>query len=503
MILMTFSKAGRDDIVLTEDDLFDFQYEESCFSGDTFELGGVNARKLYMIIDNNTQRFPRGTFANNRIKLEIDGVFRGYYNAELPKRRNGVIELTALDDMTKLDVEFPTDYTFPQTFWAVYAQCVFEAGLADEISFDNVVLNGVWNNGVIAADYTDYIYANSCRKLVSGMAEWNGGYAHINDSGKLQVDKFSQTVTREYTSGELMALDYSDEVVTFAKLKTSQKNKTYELGTDDGYTLIINNQYISYGLDDSAFELYFQKLYDYYKGFTLTPMTFTLAQPDLELRIGDRVQVYDEEEQVTVTGNVSKIEITGNCSMVVTCGGFESVSSTGDYTPTSYSQTEQAKQGAKSSASKLVSPDGKSYANVQNSSDLMIFRDGVPIVYLVSSGGNIGLQEAGSRSIILDENGGISITNAKSGTCFLNVGGSNSYAMRVQTDGMEGAQQQSVFQLDYGASLFADADGIQIGSLHISQTTDGFELRHGSCTLEAKTDGLYYNGKKIALEDST
>lgn len=170
MFLITFSKAGQEDIVLTEDDLFDFQYEASCYSGETFELGGVNAKTLYLLIDNNTQRFSRGTFANCRVKLEIDGKFFGYYNTELPKRRNGVIELTAYDDMVKLGTEFPTDYTFPQTFWAVYAQCVFEAGLASEVSFDNVVLNGVWDNGIISADYTQYIYANSCRNLVAGMA---------------------------------------------------------------------------------------------------------------------------------------------------------------------------------------------------------------------------------------------------------------------------------------------------------------------------------------------
>ena len=133
MFLITFSKAGQEDIVLTEDDLFDFQYEASCYSGESFELGGVNAKTLYLLIDNNTQRFSRGTFANCRVKLEIDGKFFGYYNTELPKRRNGVIELTAYDDMVKLDTEFPTDYTFPQTFWAVYAQCVFEAGLASEV----------------------------------------------------------------------------------------------------------------------------------------------------------------------------------------------------------------------------------------------------------------------------------------------------------------------------------------------------------------------------------
>ena len=175
-----------------------------------------------------------------------------------------MIELTAYDDMVKLDTEFPTDYSFPQTFWAVYAQCVFEAGLASEVSFDNVVLNGVWDNGIISADYTQYIYANSCRKLVAGMAEWNGGYAHINADNKLQIDKFSNEVSREYSSGELMELDYSDETVTFTKVRTSQKNKTYEMGTDNGYTLVLNNQYISYGLSDENFELYLTKIYKYY-----------------------------------------------------------------------------------------------------------------------------------------------------------------------------------------------------------------------------------------------
>ena len=350
MFLITFSKAGQEDIVLTEDDLFDFQYEASCYSGDSFELGGVNAKSLYLLIDNNTQRFSRGTFANCRVKLEIDGKSFGYYNSELPKRRNGVIELTAYDDMVKLDTEFPTDYTFPQTFWAVYAQCVFEAGLASEVSFDNVVLNGVWDNGIISADYTQYIYANSCRNLVAGMAEWNGGFAYINDDNKLQIDKFSKTVTREYSSGNLMELDYSDETVVFTKVKTSQKNKTYEMGTDAGYTLVLKNQYISYGLDDTMFETYLTKISEYYTGFELTPMSFTLAEPDFDLHIGDRIQVYDEEEQVTVTGNVSKIVISGNCSMTVTCGGFENVSSSSGFTPTSYSQIQQSKQEAKASS---------------------------------------------------------------------------------------------------------------------------------------------------------
>ncbi|MGN1108860.1 MAG: hypothetical protein ACI4RK_05700, partial [Oscillospiraceae bacterium] len=346
MLLLTFSKTGQEDIVLTEDDLFDFDYEENAYSGETFELGGVCAKSIYMMIDNNAQRFSRGTFANTRIKLEIDGNFYGYFNAELPKRRNGVIELNAYDDMVKLDVAFPSDVLFPALFKQAYAYCTVAAGLAQEFSYDNVVLNGVWDNGVITYEYNDYIYANSCRNLVSGMAEWNGGFAHINSDGKLQVDKFSKTVSREYNSGDLFEFDYSDDTVIFARVKTSQKNKTYEKGDDSGYTLVINNQYISYGLDDEAFETYLTLIYDYYNGFSLTPMSFALAEPDFQLHVGDRIQVYDEEEQVTITGNVSKIEISGNCSMKVTCGGFENVSSSSNFTPTSYNQIAQSKTEA-------------------------------------------------------------------------------------------------------------------------------------------------------------
>ena len=346
MIELTFSKSGREDIVLTEDDLFDFRFERGCFSGDTFELGGVSAKSIYMIIDNNTQRFPRGAFANCRVRLDIDGHFCGYFNSELPKRRNGVIELTVYDDMIKLDTEFPEDCEFPSLFWTVYAHCLLKAGLADHFSVENgdiFVLNALFNVGVISHEYTDYIYANSCRNVVSGMAEWNGGFAYINDDGKLQVDVFSKEVSKTFYSSELMDFDYSDETVVFSKIKTSQKNKTYGMGDDSGYVLVINNQYIGYGLDDADFETYLGFIYDYYKGFSLTPMSFTLAEPDFSLKIGDRISVVDEEENVTVTGNISEITVSGNCSMTVTCGGFGNVSGVVNYNKTSTGQNNQIK----------------------------------------------------------------------------------------------------------------------------------------------------------------
>lgn len=494
MYSLTFSKAGREDIVLTEDDLFDFHYEASCFSGESFELGGVNAAKLYLLIDNNTQRFSRGTFANARIKLEIDGEFIGNFTAELPKRRNGVIELTAYDDMIKLDVEYPSDYQFPQVFWNVYAQCAFEAGLAPDTSLDNVVLNGVWNNGIISHEYTDYIYANSCRKLVSGMAEWNGGYARINDDGKLQIDKFSKTVTKQYSSGNLMEFDYSDETVTFSKIKSSQKNKTYEKGTDDGYTLVINNQYISYGLEDGVFEQYFDLLYEYYSGFSLTPMSFTLADPDFDLKIGDRIEVYDEEENVTVTGNVSKIEIDGNCSMTVTCGGFENVSSASNYTPTSFSQTQQSKQSAINEpgiARELVNVPTEAYPAKYS----MAFDKGGSItVYDNTSdtaaekgslffGGTYFVINAGNARFTVD-NDAVTIRG-------------NNFNVNI-----ENSSSQKTLQYYYGNTIAYKRNPL----LKVTMTDKYIEITMGRQSdgnqgkLKLSADGLYFNGKKVLTE---
>lgn len=346
MISLIFTKGGSDSYVLSERDLFDFNFEHSCFSGDTFELGGINAKLLNIIIDNNGGWYPRGAFAGSRVRLEINNVHVGTFNVELPKRRDGIIELTAYDDITKLDTEYPTDYEFPQTFHEVTRQCLHEAGLPEDY-VDNIYEHVT---GVISYKYTDYIYANSCRQLLSGMAEWNGGFGLINSDNVLEIKDFATEISRYFNSSDLFNFDYSDETVTFTKLKTSQKNKIYEKGNDDGYTLIINNQYIQYGLDDEVFEMMLTALYEQYSGFTLTPMSFVLTEPDLTLQLGDRICVHDDEEDIDIVGNISKIQISGNMTMTVTCGGFGNVSSVSGYNPTSVSQTEQAKKNAEENA---------------------------------------------------------------------------------------------------------------------------------------------------------
>ncbi len=525
MLLITFSKAGHDDIVLTEDDIFDWDFEASCFSSDTFELGGVNAKSLYLLIDNNDRRFSRGAFSNSRATLEINGHVYGEFNVELPKRRNGVIEFTAYDDIIKLDCEYPTDYVFPQLFWSVYAQCLFEAGLTSDLSFDSFVLNALFNNGIISHEYTDYIYANSCRQLISGMAEWNGGFVHFNSDNKLQVDVFSKEITKEIHSSQLLEFDYSDETITFSKVKTSFKNKTYEKGDDSGYTLVIKNQYISYGLTDENFETYLTFIYDYYNGFTLTPMTFTLAEPDHELKIGDRISVYDEEEDVTVTGNISKINITGNCTMTITCGGFGNVSSTNNYSPTSVSQNAQTKVAgsgggtaeklqtgedtvsAETAQSEFIIRDrwNRRIANIKDSeTDITINYDPYGDVYGISETSGDCVIKISPNEVALDAGKVTTMrVTTEDGTTQSQKVGINTRLQvstsgitvnndwRNQSTGAWGEQSLSVNLLpnDIGADLIFFGGGSVVGS------------SNPNVVMSFRLDGIYINGKKVLTEE--
>lgn len=156
---------------------------------------------------------------------------------------------------------------------------------------------------------------------------------------------------------------------------------------------------------------------------------------------------------------------------------------------------------------KLNSPDGNSYAVMRDTGELMIFKGGAPVMYLLNSEGMVGFQEAGSRYLHFDEHGGISLNNGKGGTCHANIGTSESQAIRIETDGVDGAFSRGIFALDYGSALYVSPSRILLGDnaggLSIGATSGGFKISRGSYTLEAKPDGLYFNGQRVALEDTT
>ena len=277
------------------------------------------------------------------------------------------------------------------------------------------------------------------------------------------------------------------------------------MGTDDGYTLVLNNQYIGYGLDDTSFETALEQIYNYYKGFDLTPMSFTLAEPDFDLRIGDRVKVYDEEEQVTVVGNVSKIVISGNCSMTVICGGFENVSSHSNFTPTSYSQVQQASQDAKGdrTAEKLVSPTQTSYAAVQDGQGLCMFQNGEWWAFLQRASNGFMLSGTNASHLTISSDYPKQLVELSSGSNMIILSNHDEKGITIEVDNTTRlwVYQGGKFYLRPSGLSFVNSKNI---TYRFEATNEGWAIYSTTDDtgrkLEAKADGLYFNGKKVLLE---
>lgn len=379
---------------------------------------------------------------------------------------------------------------------------MWEAGLIATKSHDSYIHNGVTTTGVISHEYTDYIYANSCRQLVSGMAEWNGGFCFINSDGKLQIQAFAKDISKEFKSSELMDFDYSDETVTFTKIKTAQKNKVYEMGTDDGYTLVIQNQYIQYGLSNESFEIFMGALYDYYNGFTLTPMSFTLAEPDFSLNLGDRISVYDEEEDITVTGNISKIQMSGNLSMTIICGGFN-VSS--GYNPTSASQTGQAQTSAQTNpifenmtiTTPTTSEDGWRIESsigagaVYGNAD-KIGLDGAATEIHTDRNMSEIYAQANSTYMQLKDGRGLEAYTPNGNNVYLRVG---SYYVWLNSTGIQIYTPRAAIAMGDGCiSLTSSSSVIRLDS------ANGISIKQGDLSLKLISTGLFVNGSRVLTE---
>lgn len=328
MLEIIFSKAGTEDIILTEDDLHDWSIRQKCFDN-TFELGGVCAAELYLLIDN-ADMFARNAFANTTITVRADGELLGVFTPELPKRRDGIVEITAYDDMVKLDEEYKQEEEFPIIFWNAYKGIAAKIGITKEnIIYDDV--NGESGGlGFLNQDFETLMPAQSYRNVLAGMAQFNGSFATITPDKKLLIKAFGKTVVREFFSPDLLDYDYSDETITFSKIiiEVAKSRKfegggRVEKGDDTGYTLVLDRPYINGGLTQENYMQLIDWIWEYYEGFTLTPMELTLPEPDYSLRLGDRIRLYVAADDVTVEGNISAIEYTDSpVAQIITCGGF-------------------------------------------------------------------------------------------------------------------------------------------------------------------------------------
>lgn len=160
--------------------------------------------------------------------------------------------------------------------------------------------------------------------------------------------------------------------------------------------------------------------------------------------------------------------------------------------------------GAVNSATKLVSPDGNSWASVQDAGNITLFENNsdMPWGYITPNHTGISLGTTDGRYVTLLSN-----------TIDIYCTGNRVFLSGLGDDGTINLSSGNVkLNVNGGAIVTITSGGINItGSNGISSmivkgvyndygNAQGFQIKCGSYALEAKSNGLYYNGVKLATE---
>ena len=94
---------------------------------------------------------------------------------------------------------------------------------------------------------------------------------------------------------------------------------------------------------------------------------------------------------------------------------------------------------------------------------------------------------------------------ANNGNCFLYVESGAEFPINICTSDGESWSDHTSIRVSNGGKLNVHPDSLTIHTesrktLTLKITSDGWSLSTTGKSLEAKSDGLYFNGKKVLLE---
>ena len=173
-----------------------------------FNVGNVITNSFNATLNNFTGKFNSYNLAGATISVQFGIVFedsteewidRGTYTLEKPTSLGSTIKVVGYDDMDKMNKYYlgkhpvggvESDIVFPlnaETL-AMY--------LCDECGVDYAV--DMWGLDTFQVDEFEYNESTTCRQVLSWVVQIAGGYARVNNIGKLECKAFNK---HEWTSG--------------------------------------------------------------------------------------------------------------------------------------------------------------------------------------------------------------------------------------------------------------------------------------------------------------
>ena len=496
------------------------------FAGKTSDLDGAAIRLAFILYHDSDMQAA---------KSETVPLGRFYVDGSSIKRRNDTVTLSAFDGMALFDVE-ATERS--GTLYELVCGACTAAGLSfgmTQTAFEALP------NGTQSADINTARIQTE-RDLLMYVGMMTASFARISRSNELEFvpltcernDGGVIVPVREIAGNIRFNTDFSDDTTCIAKLFTRRTGaavySTKEISAGGSEKLAVmelnENPLLAELSDDVVAAVLNNELLQMYKCLNRVFDSSFTGDPALE--IGDYVRLRGgaiDTDRGYATGMITsqiwryRGQHTIKCSMPSSLSAVEETVAAAYSAETSTesrqrtqpkSQTEKQidelrKQLSQSggTAEKLVSPTQTSYATVQDGQGLCMFQNGEWWAFLQRASNGFMLSGTNASHLTISSDYPKQLVELSSGSNMIILNNHDEKGITIEVDNTTRlwVYQGGKFYLRPSGLSFVNSKNI---TYRFEATNEGWAIYSTTDDtgrkLEAKSDGLYFNGKKVLLE---
>ena len=496
------------------------------FAGKTSDLDGAAIRLAFILYHDSDMQSA---------KSETVPLGRFYVDGSSIKRRNDTVTLSAFDGMALFDVE-ATERS--GTLYELVCGACSAAGVslgmtqAEFEALPNAVQTAKINTARIQTErdllmYVGMMTASFARISRSNELEFVPLTCERNDGGVI-------VPVREIAGNIRFNTDFSDDTTCIAKLFTRRNGaavySTSEISAGGSEKLAVmelnENPLLAELSDDVVAGVLNNELLQMYKCLNRVFDSSFTGDPALE--IGDYVRLRGgaiDTDRGYATGMITsqiwryRGQHTIKCSMPSSLSAVEesvAAAYSADTSTESRQRTQPKSQTEKQidelrkqlnqaggTAEKLVSPTQTSYAAVQDGQGLCMFQNGAWWAFLQRASNGFMLSGTNASHLTISSDYPKQLVELSSGSnmIILDNQGEKSIMIEVDNTTRLWVYQRGKFYLRPSGLSFVNSKNI---TYRFEATNEGWAIYSTTDDtgrkLEAKADGLYYNGKKVLLE---
>ncbi len=244
-----------------------------------------------------------------------------FYVAEATWRAEGMVDVTAYDVLSLLDIPLAIE----QTSGTVYDFCkVIERHTGAVFGMTAEEVSELVNGSVLIAPYPENDMS-TYRDLLSKLAQFVGGFAYADRDGTWKLKPFDNTPilsignTRRFSGAKYSDFTTRFDGVSYKDVMTT--GETFVVGDPEGFVMDLgNNPFLQFGTPGIV-EGRVNNIFGVVRGMIYTPYDVSLLPAFCVLDLGDVLSFTNDYTGDTSSGCVMQVTWTFNKSFNVKCFG--------------------------------------------------------------------------------------------------------------------------------------------------------------------------------------